>query len=139
MEHCYPPTAHVILIESPLQRLQLRPLRQAIALPHRKLAADEGAPLVDAAEHGGPVQGGAPAVVAAGHDPAAPGVLLSKNLGHVVVAHQHHLQPAAAGLAGGTGDGGGFDIVHGRDGRPAAEPSPGRQARVRCGGERGFC
>jgi len=46
-----------------------------------------------------PVQGRAPAIGEAGHDPSAPAILFGQFRRNVVVSHQHHFQPAAAGPA----------------------------------------
>lgn len=74
-------------------------LPNTIAVPHLIVTANHRPSLVYRAQHGVPVQGCAPAIVETRHDPSIPLVLFRQFGRNVVVTHQHHLQPAAAGFA----------------------------------------
>lgn len=76
------------------------PLLEAVVVACLIFAADHRPDGVDRAQHGFPVEGCAPAVLKARHDPPAPLVLFGQFGRDVVVPHQHHFQPAAAGTAG---------------------------------------
>ena len=86
-------------------RDEQQPLPNTIAIPHLIVTANHRPSLVYRAQHGVPVQSCAPAVVKTRHDPSAPPVLFRQFGRNVVVAHQHHLQPAAAGFARAARDG----------------------------------
>lgn len=74
-------------------------LGNAIAVADRIVAADARPLLVYSAQHGVPLQRGAPAVSEACHDLSAPTVGLNEFQRHIVVANEYHLKPATAGLA----------------------------------------
>lgn len=106
-----------------------RSLEPAVVAAFRILAAEVRPALVDRASHRVSVQRRAPSVVETAHDRSAPGILLGQCRRDVVVAHEHDFQPAAAGLAGGAGDGRDvlaavgthFGIVHGSSGGCSCE------------------
>jgi len=79
-----------------------KPFPDAVAVTRLIVLADHRPALVNRAQHGVPVQGCAPAVVQTRHDPATPPVPFRQFVRNVIVTHQHHLQAAAACLAGGA-------------------------------------
>lgn len=66
---------------------------------HRKLTADPGALLVDAAEHRLTIQRRTPAIVQARHHLPAPAIGLYEFARHTCLANEHHFETAATGLA----------------------------------------
>ena len=78
---------------------KIRSFRDALASADLVAAAYRRPALVYAAQHGVSFQGGAPTIGESRHDLSVPWVRLRQFGRHIVLRHQHHLQPAAAGLA----------------------------------------
>ena len=89
-------------------RVMLAPLRagafrDAITPANLKVATHGRPVFVYSAQHGLPVQGGAPAVVPTRHDPPSPPVDFGQIGWNIILPEDHHLKPAAVGLAQGAG------------------------------------
>jgi len=84
------------------RRLLTAALFKAIAVAKLILATDGRTTRIDGAQHRAAIKRCTPAVVETTHHPPTPLVFFGQVLRRLIVAHQHHLEPTAAGLATGA-------------------------------------
>jgi hypothetical protein len=78
-------------------------LGKTITIAHLELTAYQWTILVNRTHHGISVQGGAPTIIQSRHGLSPPSVDFGKSIWHAGIGNEQNLQPAAAGLATGTG------------------------------------